>query len=107
LSSSRKKTLTERGTEHCGGRSDGKEGRQIYERKELIDHIDEGIMQIEVVDPGTLALQFDVRGAEDPESMERLLDAFDGAEVKREKKAATGTVTLSIRGAGGPPRIQW
>jgi hypothetical protein len=64
-------------------------------------------MQIEVVDPGTLALHSDVSRAEDPESVERFLDAFDDAEVKVEKKAATGTVTLRIRGAGGPPRIQW
>lgn len=73
----------------------------------MIDHIDERIMQIEVVDSRTLALHFDVRGAEDPRSAESYLDRFDGAEVKVEKDIASGTVTLLIRGAGGPPRIEW
>lgn len=63
--------------------------------------------RVEVVNSRTLALHFDVRGAEDPEAAERSLDTFHRGEVKVEKDVATGTVTWSIRGSDGPPRITW
>jgi hypothetical protein len=54
-----------------------------------------------------LELHFEGRGAEDPESAERSLEALQGATMLVEKFAATGTVTeCIIRRADVPPRVE-
>jgi hypothetical protein len=54
-----------------------------------------------------LVLHFEGRGAEDPGSAERSLEALRGATMLVEKFAATGTVTeCIIRRADVPPRVE-
>ena len=63
-------------------------------------------MEIEVVG-GEIVMHFDVRGAEEPDSAERELEAFEGAAVSMQKAVAEGKVRLRIRGADATPRIAW
>jgi hypothetical protein len=63
-------------------------------------------MDIEVVD-GEMILRFDVRDAEEPEAVERLLDNFEGAEVLVSKEVATDQVILSICGAEAIRGTSW
>jgi hypothetical protein len=47
---------------------------------------------------GEIVLYFNVRDAEEPWKVERLLDNFEDATVLMTKNAAVGQVILSIRG---------